>query len=51
MVEEEFDLVPGTAQRLLAGDHQPEQQAAAAAAEPAPAAKLAEEPAAGSSAN
>lgn len=64
MVEEEFDLTPGTAARLLGGDDGSEQVAAsepqaepkaepesAPAPAPAPAAKLAEEPVAGSSAN
>jgi hypothetical protein len=55
MVEEEFDLAPGTAASLLAGEDGAEQVAAyeepEPQPEPAPAAKLAEEPPAGSSAN
>jgi hypothetical protein len=50
MVEEEFGLAPGSAARLLAGE-EASTPGAGSVSGPAPSAKLAEEPAAGSSAN
>jgi nitrate/TMAO reductase-like tetraheme cytochrome c subunit len=50
MVEEEFGLAPGTAAQLLAGEKMPE-AAAGSGTVPAPAAKLAEETAAGGGTN